>query len=309
MPGTCRMILATRGSDLALAQAQEVWDALAAKYPDELELHKTIVKTSGDVLKDAALKDFGGKGAFVMEVDERVLRGEADVSVHSLKDLPTKMHPDLTLAAVLPRPAYTDALVSDFRLEELPRGAKVGTSSVRRKAMLLRARADLRVEDIRGNVPTRVRNWREGAYDGVVLSTAGLRRLRIDAPSQELDPNVFVPEPGQGAVACVCKKGSRFEEFLEGIDDATTRIEVEAEREVLRALGAGCVAPVGVHARRSGSQLTIHAIVLSLDGRRAVAVRETVSARDHLVHADEIAEKLRMMGGDTLLEEARRAAG
>ena len=309
MPGKCTMILATRGSDLALAQTNEVMEALGARFPDELVLQKAIVKTSGDVLKDAALRDFGGKGAFVREIDERVLSGEADVAIHSLKDVPTNMHTDLAVAAVLPRRWYTDALVSVWRLEQLPREARVGTSSVRRRALLLRARPDLQVSAIRGNVPTRVQKWRAGDYDGVVLSTAGLRRLGLDAPYEELDPEVFVPEPGQGAIACVCKQGSRFEEFLERIDDPATRAEVLVEREVLHTLGGGCVAPVGVHATRRGKGITVRAIVLSLDGRRAVTLREAIPGRDPLHEANELAEKLRRMGADVLLEEARKAMG
>ena len=303
------MILATRGSKLALAQTQEVWNVLTAKFPEELALRKVVVRTSGDVLKDAALRDFGGKGAFVKEIDDRVLSGEADVAVHSLKDLPTKMHPDLLVAAILPRSAYTDALVSDHRLADLPVGARLGTSSVRRRAMLLRARADVRVREIRGNVPTRVEKWRRGAYDGVVLATAGLTRLQIVAPYEQLDPEVFVPEPGQGAIACVCRTGSGSREFLAGIDDIRTRTEVEVEREVLHAIGGGCVAPVGVLATRHGKELAVRAVVLSLDGRRVVSIRRTVPAKDSLHHANVMAEELKGMGADVLLEEARRVTG
>ena len=303
------MTLATRGSELALAQTQEVWNALAAKFPEELELQNVVVKTSGDVLKDAALRDFGGKGAFVREIDERVLSGKSDVAVHSLKDLPTKMHQDLLVAAILPRPAFTDALVSDHLLSDLPAGAKLGTSSVRRRAMLLRARPDLRVQGIRGNVPTRVEKWRQGEYDGVVLSTAGLRRLQIDAPYEQLDPAVFVPEPGQGAIACLCRTGSGLEEFLESIDDPRTRTEVEVEREVLHAIGGGCVAPVGVLATLDGGELIVRAMILSLDGRRIVTIQRTVPTMDSLSHARVMAEELNRKGADVLLEEARRATG
>jgi len=305
MPGRRTMTLATRSSELALAQTQEVWDALAARFP-ELELRKAVVKTSGDVLADAALRDFGGKGAFVTEIDERVRAGEADVAVHSLKDIPTKMGQGFVVAAILPRPAFEDALVSDRTLETLSHRARIGTSSVRRRAMLLRARPDLQVAEIRGNVPTRVAKWRRGDYDGVVLSAAGLLRLGIDAPHEVLDPEVFVPEPGQGAVACVCRAGARVESYLRAIDDPTTRVEVEAEREVLHALGGGCVAPVGVHATLRGDALTIHAIVLSLDGRTAVAAHRTVAAKDPRREANAIAEELRAMGADALLEQARR---
>lgn len=303
------LVLATRGSALALAQAREAEAALAAKFRGKLMLETITVKTSGDVLKDAALRDFGGKGAFVREVDERVLAGDADVAVHSLKDVPTNVHEELAVAAILRRRAFTDALVSASPLAAMPHGAHIGTSSVRRRALLLRARPDLRVSEIRGNVPTRVQKWRDGAYDGVVLSTAGLRRLAIEAPHEELDPAVFVPEPGQGAVACVCRAGSPAERFLRAIDDARTRAEVTAEREVLRALGGGCVAPVGVHATKRGDRLRVRAIVLSLDGRRAITLDEWIPATNPARGAQALASALERMGGDVLLEEARKALG
>lgn len=307
MPGRRTLTLATRGSELALAQTREVQEALAARFGEGLELRVVTAKTSGDVLEDAALRDFGGKGAFVKEVDERVLAGKADVAVHSLKDVPTKMHADLVVAAVLARPAFTDALVAETTLAELPRNARIGTSSVRRRAMLLRARPDLAVTEIRGNVPTRVEKWRRGEYEGVALSTAGLRRLRIDAPYRELDPAEFVPEPGQGAVACVCGRDSPVGDLLRAIDDAMTRAEVEVERRVLRSLDAGCVAPVGVHATRArnGLSVHVHATILSLDGRRAVTLRRTIRGRDAMSRADGIARDLLRMGGDVLLKDAR----
>jgi hydroxymethylbilane synthase len=216
------------------------------------------------------------------------------------------MDQGFVVAAILPRSAFEDALISDRTLETLPHRARIGTSSVRRRAMLLRARPDLQVAEIRGNVPTRVAKWRRGEYDGVVLSAAGLRRLGIDPPHQVLDPEVFVPEPGQGAIACVCRAGAPEEPYLRAIDDRTTRLEVEAEREVLHALGGGCVAPVGVHATLRGDALTIRAIVLSPDGRTAVSVHRTVAAKDSRHEADMIAEELRAMGADALLEQARR---
>lgn len=294
------IVLGTRGSELALAQTREVVTALQAARPG-LRCETRIVKTGGDIHPDRALEAFGGKGAFVKELDEHVLRGDVDAAVHSMKDVPTKIPRELVLAAVLPRTGCADVLVSDFRLDALPRGAVIGTGSVRRRAQMLRVRPDLMVKPIRGNVPTRIRKWRRGECDGLVLSQVGLERLGLDVPYEVLDPAVFVPEGGQGAVAVVCRRDSPWREVLGGADHAPTRVEVEVEREVLRILGGGCVVPMGVRAEWRGAQVLVHAMILSEDGRIAIGMRELLSARDHLYEADEFAEGLREKGGERLV--------
>jgi hydroxymethylbilane synthase len=279
------VLAAARGSEIALAHARDVQEVLAARFPTELE--------SGIVPRDAG--------------DAAILRGEADVAVHRMEHVPPKLPEDLVLAALLPRRSFTDALVADFSLKTLPRGARVATSNIRRRAMLLRARPDLKVAETHADVRERVRLWRVGDTDAVVLPTVSLTRLEVDAPFEELDPNVFVPSPGQGAIGCVCKRGSRFEEFLRGIDDARTRTEVEVERAVLRVVGGTPGLPVGIHAAKRGGGVEVHAVVLSLDGRGAVRLKEEIAAADALYHADEFGEKWKAMGADVLLEKARRA--
>lgn len=281
------MILANRGGDLAHADRQDVADALSARFPDELALHLAEVE----------------------DPTEGVVRGTADVAVHRIEHLPMKLPEELVLAAVLPRRWPTDSLVSDLPLRSLPKGARVATSNVRRRAMLLRARPDLRVIETHADARTRLQSWRVGEWDGLVLSTASVKRLSLDVPCEEIDSNLFVPSPGQGAIGCICQRGSRFQAFCEGIDDRRTRTEVEVERAILQSLGGWIGAPVGVHAAMRGDALAVHAIVLSLDGRRAVAHKEDLSTKDPLYESDEFAERLRRMGGDVLLGQARRALG
>ena len=278
------MILATRGSELARAHGSDVQDALAARFPAEIDVQR-IVREDGN---------------------ESVLRGEADVAVHRMEHLPPKIHEDLVIAGLLPRGPFTDALVSDASMKDLPKEGRVATTNIRRRAMLLRARADLKIVEAHADVKERIGSWRVGDVDAVVLPTASVKRLAIEAPFEELDPATFVPGAGQGALGCVCKRGSRFEEFLEGIDDGRTRSEVEVERAILHALGANLGMPVGLHAAKRGTQLTVHAIVLSLDGRRAVSMKEVIAAPDALYHADELGERLKGMGADVLLDKARR---
>ena len=281
------MIVASLGSDLARAHAEDVRESLASRYPGEVELHPLVVD---DLLGS-------------------VLAGKADVAVHRMEHLDAGIPEDLTLAALLPRRSFTDALVADAPLRSLPRQARIGTSNVRRRALLLRARPDLQVLETHADVRSRIQQWRVGEWDGVVLPTISLKRLDLDAPFEELDPSTFVPSAGQGAIGCVCKRGSPFEAFLEGIDDARTRTEVEIERSVLHALGARPGAPVGVHAAKRGDRVVVNAVVVSLDGRRAVTLKHDLSAKDALYEADEFAERLRRMGGDVLLEQARKALG
>lgn len=285
MAGRCTVILASLGGDLARAHADDVAGALAAKSPEEVDLQRLVVE----------------------RLDDSVLSGRADVAVHRIEHLPARMPEDLALAAILPRRWSTDALVSAFPLKGLPRGARVATSDVRRRAMLLRARPDLKVQETHADVRERVATWRVGDCDALLLSTESLKRLAVEAPCEELDPKAFVPSAGQGAVGCVCRRGSRSEEVLAGIDDPRTRTEVDIERAVLQRLGGWPDAPVGVQAAAHGTRVSVRAVVLSLDGRRAVTLAQDLSAKEALYEADEFVERLQGMGAEILLEKARNA--
>jgi len=256
------MIIGTRGSALALAQTRIVSAMLEERCPG-MSIEVREVRTMGDRVTDRPLASLGGYGAFTKELDQRILAGEIDAAVNSLKDMPVDLTPGTELAAVLPRGPVEDVLLSNVPLDELPAGAVVGSSSVRRRSILLWRRPDLDVRDLRGNVPTRIRKWKSGEYDAIVLARAGLVRLGIEERYHILDPEVFTPAVGQGAIAIVCAAGSEHLPCLRLLDDRKTRMEVEAERFILRALGGGCSVPIGVWATLQGNALRVRGSVIT----------------------------------------------
>jgi hydroxymethylbilane synthase len=275
--------LATRGSLLARTQSGHVADALREISGQDVEI--VHVRSHGDADQSTPLASFGGVGVFVAAVREAVLRRDADIAVHSLKDLPTAPAPGLVVAAMPVREDPRDVLVSrdGFTVLTLPPGARVGTGSPRRAAQLLAARPDLEVVPVRGNVDTRLRTVTDGTLDAVVLARAGLARLdRLDAVSEAIEPDLMLPAPGQGALAVECRSvdaDAALLDALRSLDDAATRAAVTAERSLLATLEAGCSAPVGAYATVSGEGegLLVHLTgnVVSLDG--SVSVRKSVT--------------------------------
>ena len=264
----------TRGSALALAQSGTVAHTLALTAGGTAELIR--IRTQGDV-NQGALASIGGTGVFVIEVRNRLLAGDVDVIVHSLKDLPTAPAPDIALAATPVREDSADALCArdGHTLDTLPRGAVVGTGSPRRAAQLLRHRPDLVVKAIRGNVDTRLALVAGGSLDAVVLAAAGLARLdRSDAMTQRLGVDLMLPAPAQGALGVEVRaadiESSWYAAALRALDDPATRSAVTAERSLLAALEAGCTAPVGAHATVEGSQVTLVGAVIAVDGSREI---------------------------------------
>ena len=287
--------IGTRGSVLALVQAHEVAAALAGAGT-------TIVpmRTEGDRLADARLAVVGGKGLFVREIEEAVLRGDVDVAVHSLKDLPAESPPGLTLAAFMPRDDPRDVLVARqaTTVATLAPGARVGTSSPRRRALVLATRPDLTVEPIRGNVDTRLRKLASGEWDALVLAAAGLRRLGVTPEHcTALDPELFVPAVGQGVIAVEARAddaGTRA--WLVRIDDPATRVCALAERAYLARLGASCNTPMAAHARLDGDTVRVTAVVASDDGRCVLRASAAGPAGDAARLGREIAETLLQRG-------------
>ncbi|SDO22496.1 hydroxymethylbilane synthase [Nakamurella panacisegetis] len=274
---TDHLRVGTRGSTLALAQSGLVADQLVAISGGTAELVR--IRTQGDV-NQGPLASIGGTGVFVIEVRSRLLAGDVDVIVHSLKDLPTAAADGLSLAAVPVREDPADALCArdGLTIDELPAGASVGTGSPRRAAQLLRLRPDLQVRPIRGNIDTRLGLVTSGTLDAVVLAAAGLSRIgRGAAITQRLDPNLMLPAPAQGALAVECRAldadGSWFAGALRTLDDGGTRAAVVAERTLLAALEAGCTAPVGAYATVSAGQLTLTGAVMAIDGSREIRSR------------------------------------
>jgi hydroxymethylbilane synthase len=250
----------------------------------------------------------------VAEIDDRMLSGEIDLAVHSMKDLPTKRPEELAISAVLKRDSPYDILVSKNGsggcLEDLREGAVVGTSSMRRSAQLRRARPDLSIKSLRGNLQTRLRKLNQGDYDAILLAEAGLQRMGYELDYARLDPERFVPSANQGTIVVVTKKGTQAELYSRSIDDMPTRTETMIERKILETVGGGCIVPMAVHADVDGEKARVLAEVLSLDGKRFVRVDETIPIVDGYMEASAgLGRRLLEMGGGDLVDEAVKAFG
>jgi hydroxymethylbilane synthase len=270
---TSPLRIGTRGSPLALWQAHHVTALLRAVAPARI-VELVEIQTSGDQVRDVPLSQLGGQGAFTKEIQRALQAGTVDVAVHSLKDLPTFAVEGLVLAAVPARGPTGDAFVSTRHrsFADLPPGAVVATSSLRRRAQVLHRRPDLRTVDIRGNVETRLRKLREQGLDGLILAQAGLERLGLATEIAEiLDPSWMLPAVGQGALGLECRTADESTRaLLAGIDHTPTRYAVLAERALLRGLGGGCQVPVGAVTALTGDRLSLRGVVITPDGKRRV---------------------------------------
>ncbi|WP_324759843.1 hydroxymethylbilane synthase [Haloarcula montana] len=358
--------LATRGSDLALRQAASVRDRLSSR---RLGVDLVEVETTGDQIRDELIHRLGKTGAFVRSLDEKVLSGELDAAVHSMKDMPTERPDRLIIAAVPDRGPAGDVLVTPDgdTLDDLPEGATVGTSSLRRRAQLLAERPDLTVEPLRGNVDTRIEKllaptlqrehqerheaeqerkehageddsdyefpydedieaWFDGLselqrramerdldteFDAIVLAEAGIQRagLAHHVETVSLDPERFVPAPGQGALAVTAVDGELAGDINDRLDDPQTRTETTVERTVLAELGGGCVAPIGVYAQLEGAVVHTNVRVLSQDGDEEITVSRDLPAQSHISAAQDLAAELAERGADDLIAAAKRDSG
>jgi hydroxymethylbilane synthase len=267
--GVRKLIVGTRGSDLARNQTEQALAPLRRQRPD-ITIEVRIIRTEGDRKRRTSLSVLGGTGVFVKEIERALTDGDIDLAIHSAKDLPPALAPGLTLAAVPLRSDARDALISrdGLRLAQLPPGSRIGTGSARRRAMLLLARPDLEVVDIRGNVETRIARVRDGSVDAVVLAAAGLARLgRIEEASDVLLLDVMLPAPGQGALAIEGRSGDpALAEIAAVLDDPVTHACVTAERGFLGRLGAGCTLPVGAYAQSFDGTIELRAAIVSADG-------------------------------------------
>ena len=270
--------IGTRGSPLALWQAHEVQKQLAhwlKTDPDTLAL--AIIRTSGDAIQDRALSEAGGKGLFTKEIDEAQFDGRARLAVHSAKDLPTRLPDGLIVGGYLPRAAIQDALISRHKggIEALPQGARIGTASLRRQALLKRLRPDLVTDLLRGNVETRLRAISEGRFDATLLALAGLKRLGLDHHvSAVLDETDFPPAPGQGAIAITVRADDQ--EALEAVAQITcqdTGHALTAERAFLDCLDGSCRTPIAGHARISNGHVHFSGLLLSADGQNSASAQ------------------------------------
>lgn len=283
------MIAGTRESALAMAQTVEFKRMFEEKYPGQVCEIKGIT-SSGDIDQKTHLKDMGGTGVFVRELDDALLRGNVDVTVNSLKDIPAAYDPRITVAAVLPRADVRDACIP-IPFGDLDCGAVLGTSSVRREYLVRTSRADIRLKPIRGNMNTRLAKLASGDYDAILMAKAGLDRLGISENVHPLPKERFIPAAGQGAIAVECRTDdAETIGLLRKLDDTKTRTEVGIERSILRLMGAGCSSPIGINAELSGN--TVHLLAVSFIGDNPIRIDIEFPASEAERMTADIASKL-----------------
>jgi hydroxymethylbilane synthase len=296
--------IGTRGSRLALVQTTWIRERLLSLHPG-MEIEIREIRTTGDRIQDVPLAAIGDKGLFTRELDDAMRSGEIDLAVHSLKDLPSVLEAGIGLGAVPAREDVADAWVSRryANLDEVPAGARVLTGSLRRGALLQGLRPDLRVEDLRGNVPTRLEKIKAEGIAGGVLAMAGLKRLGLgDEIRARLDPARFVPAVGQGALAVTARSDdARMAALLVPLEDTTARRAVTAERAFLARLEGGCQVPMGCYARVDGDHLALVGLVASLDGARIIRRTLTGATGQAEALGLALAEEILSAGGDVII--------
>jgi len=296
-----RLRIGSRGSQLALWQANHI-SALLRARGHEVELE--IIKTTGDKITDVALAKVGTKGMFTKEIEEALAEGRVDLAVHSLKDLPTELSPGFEIAAITKRENPCDVFCSRkyASIDELPHGARVGTSSLRRQAQLKAVRPDLEIYPLRGNVDTRLRKLEAGEYDAIILAAAGLNRLgKTELVKQIIPASLMCPAAGQGALGIEIRAGDVVtREHLAFLDDRAARATTTCERALLNKLGGGCQVPIGASAEMRGGKLHLEAIVAHPDG--SIVLRESRDGDDPEKLGNDVGETLLSRGGDAILE-------
>lgn len=300
---TSSITIGTRGSQLALWQSQYIKNQINNHYPN-LDVRLKIIKTKGDTIQDRSLVGLG-KGVFTKEIEIALLDKEIDIAVHSLKDLPTEIPEGLCITAIPTREDPRDILITEKNasFNNLPNGAKIGTSSPRRKAQLLHLRSDLKIVDIRGNVDTRIDKLYNTDLDGIILAAAGIKRLqKEDLITQYFDINQIVPAVGQGALAIqVCEDNTAIIELLHPINDIKTSTEISAERTVLEVIGGGCQLPVGAYADSSDDELLLIASVCHPNGSHRIIEECSGEFINAIDIGRIVAEKLLNNGAEKLL--------
>jgi len=307
MTGTT-ISIGTRGSDLALWQANFVKATLEGHFPD-FQFDLKVIHTTGDEIADVALSKIGDKGLFTRQIENELLRGTIDLAVHSLKDLQTVQPEGLTIGAVCERETPNDVFISKTggSIDDLPRGGRVATGSLRRRSQLLHYRPDLEVVEIRGNVPTRLQKFDDSDLDGLILAYAGVHRLGLEARISQIVPvEVILPAVGQGAVAVETRQDDELvRQLIERLDDPVTRACVTAERALLRCLEGGCQVPIAGYATLDAGRLTIEGAVGSIDGKVVFRDRIEGEAQNAETLGTELAGRLIDLGAREVLEAVR----
>ncbi len=308
-------LIGTRGSQLALAQAESVRAQIAALWPQE-EVRLEMVKTLGDKISAREAEEEGGgspQGIFTKELDEALLAGKIRAAIHSLKDVPTQLPAGIQLGVFLKREDPRDALISrsGARFSGLPAGARIGTGSPRREAQIRAARPDLKVLPLRGNVDTRLRKMKEGEFDAIMLAAAGLKRLGREKEATELlSPEVMTPAPAQGVLGVTLRQDdAELKKAIESLNDAPTRICAEAERAFLKTLQGGCRVPVGALASADGSKLTLRGVIANPNGQQILRGRIMGSVENPMGLGNELAQRFLRDGALQILGAFGRSSG
>ena len=300
------LIIATRGSQLALWQARHVSALIQDRYPD-MQVSFKVVKTAGDKILDVPLAKIGGKGLFVKEIEETILAGEADLAVHSMKDVPAELVPGLFLGVIPERDDPSDCLLSMHfpDLDSLPKECVVGTSSLRRQAQLLALRPDLQVKTLRGNLDTRVRKLRDGEFDAIIVASVGLKRLGLGARyATRLLPPHFFPALGQGALGIeYAQDDSELHSLLAPLDHAHSRVTVTAERSFLHELEGGCQVPIGGQAQVKNGLVSLRGLVSDVSGQRIILRQASAGVDQAEGLGRSLAREVLAAGGREILRE------
>jgi hydroxymethylbilane synthase len=308
-----KLTIATRGSKLALWQSEHIKAVLEEKNPG-LEVELKIIITSGDKIIDTPLAKIGGKGLFLKEIEEAMLRGEAQMAVHSLKDVPTVMPEGLVLAAITEREDVRDAMLSEkyTDIDDLPKGATVGTSSLRRRMHLARIRPDLIIKDLRGNVDTRIRKLKEGQFDAIILAAAGISRLELLDAVEHIYPislMEMIPAMGQGALGIQCVDDPEVIKIAEQLEDEYSRIETTIERDFVDSLDGGCQVPIGVNAFvQDNGDVVIRSLLGLPNGHEVMGETKIILKDDYENAGRQMAQRLIDKGAKELLARAEEQA-
>ena len=300
-----KIVIGSRGSQLALWQASWVKSELERLHTD-IEVNIRVIATSGDKIQDVPLAKIGGKGLFVKEIEEALLSKEIDIAVHSMKDVPMKIPAELEISVITERENPLDALISKNgeKLADLPQGATIGTSSLRRSSQLLKYREDFKIHPLRGNVDTRLRKLDEGYYDAILLACAGLNRLGwANRITEEIDHKILIPAMGQGALGIETRLNDPICEFLSPLNHENTHHAVIAERSLVDKLDGGCQVPIGAYAKINNNMITLQGLVASLDGKIILKSENVGPVNDAILIGKELGTELLKMGANDILQE------
>ncbi len=307
-----KLIIATRGSALALWQSEYIKKRLEDKYP-HMKVELKVMKTKGDKILDTPLAKIGGKGLFTKELEDAMLKGEAHIAVHSLKDVPTEFPDGLTLGVITKREDVRDALLSQKydSIDTLPKNGIVGTTSLRRRMQLLKLRPDLEIKNLRGNVNTRIQKLKDGEFDAIILATAGINRLKLNDEVEYVTPievTQMIPAMGQAALGIECIDNEDVLKTIEFLQDENSYIETKVERDFVQILQGGCQIPIGINAKLQNDEIVVRCMVGLPDGSEVLKEKRLAKKDEYTILGRELAEMMIENGAIKLLKRAEEMA-